>query len=43
MFVPVRQKMRRHIYATWRADAGRRPSVRAVVGALRAAAEPLGS
>ncbi|MFE0701436.1 LysR family transcriptional regulator [Streptomyces sp. NPDC058872] len=38
VFVPVRQKVRRHIYATWRSDAGRRPSVRAVVAALRAAA-----
>ncbi|MEU3693312.1 LysR family transcriptional regulator [Streptomyces narbonensis] len=43
VFVPVHQKVRRHIYATWRADAGRRPSVRAVVAALRAAADPLGS
>ncbi|MER7625616.1 LysR family transcriptional regulator [Streptomyces sp. NPDC126503] len=41
VFVPVRQQVRRHIYATWRGDAGRRPSVRAVVEALRAAAEPL--
>ncbi|MFE0644030.1 LysR substrate-binding domain-containing protein [Streptomyces sp. NPDC058877] len=38
VFVPVRQKVRRHIYATWRSDAGRRPSVRAVVAALRAVA-----
>ncbi|MGW0122537.1 LysR family transcriptional regulator [Streptomyces sp. NPDC003327] len=43
VFVPVRQKMRRHIYATWRGDAGRRPSVRAVVEALRTAAGPLAS
>ncbi|MCX4986994.1 LysR family transcriptional regulator [Streptomyces sp. NBC_00572] len=43
VFVPVRQQVRRHIYATWRVDAGRRPSVRAVVGALRAAAGSLGS
>ncbi|MFE6715420.1 LysR family transcriptional regulator [Streptomyces sp. NPDC057695] len=42
VFVPVRQLVRRHIYATWRSDAGRRPSVRAVVGALREAAGPLG-
>ncbi|MEK9518358.1 LysR family transcriptional regulator [Streptomyces sp. NPDC087908] len=42
VFVPVRQLVRRHIYATWRSDAGRRPSVRAVIGALREAAGPLG-
>ncbi|MEU7021861.1 LysR substrate-binding domain-containing protein [Streptomyces sp. NPDC046203] len=40
-FVPVRQPVRRHIYATWRTDAGRRPSIRAVVDALRAAGAPL--
>ncbi|MBD0707523.1 MULTISPECIES: LysR family transcriptional regulator [unclassified Streptomyces] len=39
-FVPVRQKMQRHVYAIWRADAGRRPSLQAVVEALRAAARP---
>ncbi|MET9295079.1 LysR family transcriptional regulator [Streptomyces sp. NPDC003077] len=33
--VPVRHTMRRHIYAVWRADADRRPSIRAVVEALR--------
>ncbi|MFE5795621.1 LysR family transcriptional regulator [Streptomyces sp. NPDC056503] len=38
--VPVRQQMRRHIYATWRTDAGRRPSLRAVVEALREAGRP---
>ncbi|MFD5425925.1 LysR substrate-binding domain-containing protein [Streptomyces sp. NPDC127084] len=37
-FVPVRQKMHRHIYAVWRSDADRRPSIRAVVEALRQAA-----
>ncbi|UYQ60973.1 LysR family transcriptional regulator [Streptomyces peucetius] len=37
--VPVRQRMRRHVYAVWRADADRRPSVRAAVEALRGAAE----
>ncbi|MYT94902.1 LysR family transcriptional regulator [Streptomyces sp. SID8359] len=37
--VPVRQTMRRHIHAVWRTDADRRPSVRAAVDALRAAAE----
>ncbi|MEU8999328.1 LysR family transcriptional regulator [Streptomyces caniferus] len=35
--VPVRHTMRRHVYAIWRADADRRPSIRAAVGALRAA------
>ncbi|WP_351234654.1 LysR family transcriptional regulator [Streptomyces sp. NPDC002133] len=35
--VPVRQKMLRHIYATWRSDAERRPSIRAVVQALQSA------
>ncbi|UQA96868.1 LysR family transcriptional regulator [Streptomyces halobius] len=35
--VPVRHPMRRHVYAIWRADADRRPSIRAAVGALRAA------
>ncbi|MFJ9809744.1 LysR family transcriptional regulator [Streptomyces sp. NPDC101158] len=42
-FVPVRQPVRRHIYATWRTDAGRRPSIRAVVEALRAAGAPVAS
>ncbi|MEU2164776.1 LysR substrate-binding domain-containing protein [Streptomyces sp. NPDC019208] len=36
--VPVRQKVRRHIYAVWRADADRRPSIRAALAALRSAA-----
>ncbi|MER8072412.1 LysR family transcriptional regulator [Streptomyces sp. NPDC094034] len=36
--VPVRQRMRRHIYAAWRADADRRPSIRAAVEALEEAA-----
>ncbi|MFJ6636060.1 LysR family transcriptional regulator [Streptomyces sp. NPDC091376] len=36
--VPVRQKTLRHIYAIWRTDADRRPSIRAAVGALRVAA-----
>lgn len=36
--VPVRQRMRRHIYAVWRTDADRRPSIRAAVEALREAA-----
>ncbi|MFK4101649.1 LysR family transcriptional regulator [Streptomyces sp. NPDC019531] len=37
--VPVRQSVRRHIYAVWRADADRRPSIRAAVEALKSAAE----
>ncbi|MFF8816120.1 LysR family transcriptional regulator [Streptomyces pactum] len=41
--VPVRHSMRRHIYAIWRADADRRPSIRAAVEALRAAGAPLGA
>ncbi|WP_432095763.1 LysR family transcriptional regulator [Streptomyces sp. bgisy100] len=36
--VPVRHTMRRHIYAVWRDDADRRPSIRAAVDALRRAA-----
>ncbi|MEV1067602.1 LysR family transcriptional regulator [Streptomyces sp. NPDC050263] len=35
--VPLRQRVRRHVYAVWRADADRRPSIRAAVGALKAA------
>ncbi|GAA1376960.1 LysR family transcriptional regulator [Streptomyces beijiangensis] len=35
--VPVRSAMCRHVYAIWRADADRRPSIRAVVDALYAA------
>ncbi|RDG39836.1 LysR substrate-binding domain-containing protein, partial [Streptomyces corynorhini] len=38
-FVPVRQLMRRHVYAAWRTDADRRPSIRAAVDALRTVAE----
>jgi DNA-binding transcriptional LysR family regulator len=36
--VPVRHPITRHVYALWRADADRRPAVRATVAALRAAA-----
>lgn len=36
--VPVRQRMLRHVYAVWRADADRRPSIRAAGEALRTAA-----
>ncbi|MFE9258672.1 LysR family transcriptional regulator [Streptomyces sp. NPDC006879] len=43
--LPVRDTVRRHLYVVWRADADRRPSIRAAVEALRAAAarqvEPL--
>ncbi|KAA0917803.1 MULTISPECIES: LysR family transcriptional regulator [Streptomyces] len=35
--VPVRDRATRHVYAVWRADADRRPSIRAVVDALRTA------
>ncbi|KOT86522.1 LysR family transcriptional regulator [Streptomyces sp. NRRL F-5755] len=35
--VPVRHTMRRHVYAIWRADADRRPSIRAAVTALQQA------
>ncbi|MBB1243308.1 LysR family transcriptional regulator, partial [Streptomyces durbertensis] len=39
--VPVRQTITRHVYALWRQDADRRPSIRAVVAALgEAAAHP---
>ncbi|MEU6544974.1 MULTISPECIES: LysR family transcriptional regulator [unclassified Streptomyces] len=37
--VPVRESVHRHVYAVWRADADRRPSIRAAVRALRSAAE----
>ncbi|MCX4452600.1 LysR family transcriptional regulator [Streptomyces sp. NBC_01340] len=40
--VPLRQAVRRHVYVIWRADADRRPSIRAAVGALRAAGESIG-
>ncbi|MDG9715766.1 LysR family transcriptional regulator [Streptomyces sp. DH24] len=39
--VPLRQRVRRHVYVVWRADADRRPSIRAAVAALRTAAEQL--
>ncbi|WP_240136237.1 LysR family transcriptional regulator [Streptomyces sp. MUM 178J] len=38
VLVPVRQRMLRHVYAVWRADADRRPSIRAAVEVLREAA-----
>ncbi|MFC0597396.1 LysR family transcriptional regulator [Streptomyces palmae] len=40
--VPVRHTMRRHIYAIWRTDADRRPSIRAAIEALRTAGAALG-
>lgn len=36
--VPVRHRVHRYVYAVWRADADRRPSIRAAVKALQAAA-----
>ena len=40
--VPVRQPVQRQIYAVWRADADRRPSIRAAVEALQAAGRMVG-
>lgn len=37
--VPLKQRVRRHVYVIWRADADRRPSIRAAVRALREAGE----
>ncbi len=37
--VPLKQRVRRHVYVVWRADADRRPSIRAAVAALRAVGE----
>jgi DNA-binding transcriptional LysR family regulator len=36
--VPVRPSLTRHVYAIWRAEAARRPAIRATVAALRASA-----
>jgi DNA-binding transcriptional LysR family regulator len=36
--VPVRPTLSRHVYAIWRADAARRPAIRAAIEALRTAA-----
>ncbi|MEU5365066.1 LysR family transcriptional regulator [Streptomyces sp. NPDC005925] len=36
--VPLAQRVKRHVYVVWRADADRRPSIRAAVTALRTAA-----
>ncbi|ELS51608.1 LysR family transcriptional regulator [Streptomyces sp. ISL-22] len=35
--VPLKQRVRRHVYIVWRADADRRPSIRAAVRALQEA------
>ena len=35
--LPVRPRVQRYVYAVWRADADRRPSIRAAVRALQAA------
>jgi DNA-binding transcriptional LysR family regulator len=40
--VPLKQRVRRHVYVVWRADADRRPSIRAAVEALQAAAGAVG-
>ncbi|WP_314219603.1 LysR family transcriptional regulator [Streptomyces zaehneri] len=40
--VPLRQRVRRHVYVLWRADADRRPSIRAAVAALKAAGQAVG-
>jgi DNA-binding transcriptional LysR family regulator len=40
--VPMKQRVRRHVYVVWRADADRRPSIQAAVKALKSAAEKLG-
>jgi DNA-binding transcriptional LysR family regulator len=39
--IPVRPALTRHVYAIWRAEAARRPAIRAAVAALRAAAPTL--
>ncbi|MER6387845.1 LysR family transcriptional regulator [Streptomyces sp. NPDC059382] len=39
--LPVSDAVRRHVYVVWRADADRRPSVRAAVEALKATASTL--
>ncbi|MFC8919280.1 LysR family transcriptional regulator [Streptomyces sp. NPDC047821] len=43
VLVPVRHRMLRHIYAVWRSDADRRPSIRAAVEALREVGRSVGS
>ncbi|MYR21841.1 LysR family transcriptional regulator [Streptomyces sp. SID6137] len=41
VLVPLTQRVRRHVYVIWRADADRRPSIRAAVEALRTAARQI--
>ncbi|SOD88328.1 LysR family transcriptional regulator [Streptomyces sp. Ag109_G2-15] len=41
VLVPLKQRVRRHVYVIWRADADRRPSIRAAVDALRTSAQRL--
>ncbi|MEW1775419.1 LysR family transcriptional regulator [Streptomyces sp. NPDC086777] len=41
VMVPLTQRVRRHVYVVWRADADRRPSIRAAVQELRGAAEAI--
>ncbi|MFF3305837.1 LysR substrate-binding domain-containing protein [Streptomyces sp. NPDC002952] len=43
VLVPVKQRVRRHVYVVWRADADRRPSIRAAVEALRTAGRAVAS
>ena len=40
--VPLRQRVRRHVFVVWRADADRRPSIRAAVEALRVVGRGVG-
>ncbi|MFG2124922.1 LysR family transcriptional regulator [Streptomyces sp. NPDC048710] len=42
VLVPLKQRVRRHVYVVWRADADRRPSIRAAVEALRTSARQSG-
>ncbi|MCK1819059.1 LysR family transcriptional regulator [Streptomyces sp. XM83C] len=42
VMVPLKQRVRRHVYVVWRTDADRRPSIRAAVRALRSAAALVG-
>lgn len=42
VMVPLKQRVRRHVYVVWRADADRRPSIRAAVEALKSAGAALG-
>ncbi|WP_432157087.1 LysR family transcriptional regulator [Streptomyces sp. bgisy153] len=42
VMVPLQQRVRRHVYVVWRADADRRPSIRAAVRALQDAGARIG-